>query len=88
MAQIQNLLQDVKEGRISLYDVSVMLGSKNPEEEYTPDMIEVMELMALENEARRNFDEMAQDAEAAYYNQLADISDNGRIVEAGFINDL
>ena len=88
MAAVKNLFQEVVEGRITVEEASVILGSKNPDIEYTPDQIQVLELMSQENELNRDFEKMGEDAEFEYYDKLADISDNGRIIDLGFVNDL
>ena len=84
MATIKNLYQDVMEGKISLEQASVVFGSQNPEVEYSPDQIEVLEMMAVETATCRDeeyFELLGNEAEAEYYNQLADIEDNGRYNE-------
>jgi len=79
MAAIKSLLMDVTEGRVTLDQASVILGHQNPDIEYTPDQLKVLELMAAENELNRN-DE--------YYEQMGREAEDERIAELGFINDL
>jgi hypothetical protein len=42
MAAMNSLYQDVKEGRVTLAEASVLLGHQNPDVEYSPDQLEVL----------------------------------------------
>jgi hypothetical protein len=85
MAAIKSLYMDVVEGRITIQDAAVMLSSQNPDVEYTPDQVQVLELMAQENEQLRNFDQMDEDADMEH---LAQLDNDERIAELGLITDL
>ena len=63
MAAMKNLFHEVMEGRVTIEQASVILGSQNPDIEYTPDQVQVLELMSQEYETQRDFDQMGEDAE-------------------------